>query len=478
MLFNSFSFLWFYPFALLLYWTAARTQRVQNVVLLALSYVFYAWWDVRFLLLIVLVTAVGYASALAIGRPNASERVRTAACWSGVGACLLMLGVFKYFDFFAAQLNALLHALHLAPSLPLLHLLLPVGISFYTFQVVGYVVDVRRGKVPPCRDAVAFATFVSFFPQLVAGPIERASDLLPQMQRRRSVRYADLADAFRLMLWGFVKKMLLADRCAPLVSAAFANPDATSADLWAAAVLFAFQIYGDFSGYSDIAIGVARTFGIRLSQNFRLPYFSRSVPEFWRRWHITLMTWFKDYVYIPLGGSRCSRLKRLRNVTLVFLISGLWHGANWTFVVWGLFQLIGFFPPTLRGGKSQHDDDALNVRRLPSVRQLLQMAVTFVFVCTGWVFFRSADMASALHRIAVMYTTNPLHKPFCGLGAFLPVVFVVMVEWLMRTHRHALDIRGTGLLRYRAVRWAVYYALIFATILWGGQQSAFIYFQF
>lgn len=486
MLFNSYSFLWFLPLSLLVYWVLQRRLAWQNAWLLVASYTFYACWDVRFLLLIMGMTAVGYVAGRVMESAVERPLLRKWACATAVTACIGVLGVFKYYDFFASELNVLLEAVGLgADRFALLHIILPVGISFYTFQVLSYTIDVYKGQLTVCRNAVNFAAFVSFFPQLVAGPIERASHLLAQIERPRTLTYHDAVEGSRLMLWGFVKKMVLADACAPVVNTVFANPDATAVDLWTATILFAFQIYGDFSGYSDIALGCARFFGIRLSQNFRLPYFAGSVPDFWRRWHITLMEWFKDYVYIPLGGSRCASWKWARNLTVVFLLSGLWHGANWTFVAWGLFQLPGYWGVVLRKVRSvrssqrnQHPQRSQKAAVFPLWRRGLRVLATFAFVCIGWVFFRSESLGAAWCRLQTMFGEFALMKPYCGLRVFLPVVFVVTVEFLTRHRAYALDFQGTGVFRFRAARWLVYYALIFAVFYWGGEQSAFIYFQF
>lgn len=480
MLFNSYEFLCFFTIVFALYWSASRWLRVQNVLTLAASYVFYAWWSTKFLWLIVLVTLVGYGAAIAMEHSAASRKLRRIICGTCIAVSLGILGVFKYYDFFVGEFNTAMRSIGFDVCLPLWRIALPVGISFYTFQVLGYAIDVYRRRIPACRDVVSFAAFVGFFPQLVAGPIERAGDLLSQMQRPRRLSDKDITEGLRLMLWGFVKKMLLADRCAPFVMAAYANPAADAMDLWVATVLFAFQIYGDFSGYSDIAIGAARLFGIRLTRNFRLPYFACSVPDFWRRWHITLMTWFKDYVYIPLGGSRMGRWRHVRNLSVVFLVSGLWHGANWTFVAWGLFQIFGFVPHLVdryvRGKVSQVSTEM--PRLFPTRHELWSIPLTFLFACTSWVFFRSETITSAVHRLALMYGDFHFHKPWCGWGVFVPIVLVLAMEWLTRSKNCPLDFSDCGLFRHRAVRWSVYYALIFAVLYWGGEQAEFIYFQF
>lgn len=481
MLFNSYEFLLFLPLVLALYWASARWLTAQNVLLVTASYAFYAWWNPRLLLLIVGITLIGWLAGLGISRAGRDTRAAKVVCAVCVVCCLCILGAFKYYDFFVGSFNECMASIGLTLCLPLWHVLLPVGISFYTFQVMGYAIDVRRGKIRACADLLSFAAFVCFFPQLVAGPIERAGDLLPQMRHRRRVRYGQVADGLRQMCWGFVKKMLLADRCAPIVNAIYANPQADGTDLWMAALLFAFQIYGDFSGYSDIAIGCARLFGIRLTRNFNVPYFSRSIAEFWRRWHISLMTWFKDYVYIPLGGSRCGKWRHLRNTCIVFLVSGLWHGADWTFVLWGLYQVI-FFVPLILWNRPK----ALAVTCCDTVARKLwpgwhacgQMLLTFFIVDLGWIMFRAESVTLAFARLSRMFTDVALHTPYGGLSAFYPVLGVMLAEWITRHRRHALDLPLRGPWRFRPLRWAVYYALIFAVLYWGGRQAAFIYFQF
>lgn len=480
MLFNSYAFLLFLPLALLLYWSTQRWLRLQTAVLVATGYLFYGWWDMRFLWLIIGMTLIGYGCGRGIAHWGRTSQKAQFLCTLCVVSCLVLLGIFKYYDFFAQSLSEALGQMGLSLHLPFYHLILPVGISFYTFQILSYALDVKRGTLPACKDLTSFAAFVCFFPQLVAGPIERANHLLPQMQHRRALRYADAVDGMHLILWGFFKKMLIADRCAPIVQAIYANPQADGTDLWMAAVLFAFQIYGDFSGYSDIAIGTARLFGIRLTTNFSLPYFSADIATFWRRWHITLMTWFKDYLYIPLGGSRRGKIRQALNISLVFLVSGLWHGANWTFVAWGAYQALWFLPLLfLRKSSSSPSPTAPRpASMLPTLRASLQMGLTFLIVCIGWVFFRSETVGSAFTRIVRMLTDLSFHTPYGGLSSLLPIVCLVLIEWTTRHRKHPLDFPATGLFRYRAVRWSLYYLLLFLILYAGGQQSAFIYFQF
>ena len=334
MLFNSVEFLFFLPVVFLLYWLVFKKLRWQNLFIVAASYVFYGWWNWRFLGLIFLASATAYVCGLLIERFG--EKRRRAAKWTvglSLAVSLGILGTYKYFNFFASNLKAILESIGLHPDWVTLELVLPVGISFYTFQAVGYVIDVYRGRVAACRNVVDFFAFLSFFPQLVAGPIERAPNLLPQFLAPRRFDYRQAVDGMRQMLWGFFKKMAVADSCASSVDYIFSHyTEVGGINLLAGAVLFSFQMYGDFSGYSDIALGSAKLFGIRLMQNFNFPYFSRSIAEFWSRWHISLSTWFRDYVYIPLGGNRHGKSATIRNTIIVFMVSGFWHGADWTFI--------------------------------------------------------------------------------------------------------------------------------------------------
>ncbi|MBR6991385.1 MAG: MBOAT family protein, partial [Bacteroidales bacterium] len=337
MMFNSIEFLIFLPITFIVYWLLGRHTRWQNAFVVAASYLFYGWWDWRFLILIAVTTLCSYASGIAIAQSKTPKRY----LWANIVFNLLILCTFKYYDFFA-QSFADLFLNGKADGL-LLHLILPVGISFYTFQALSYSIDVYRGTITPTRDLVAFVAYVGFFPQLVAGPIERATSLLPQFEQSRHFDYRQCVDGLRQMLWGFFKKMVVADSCALYVDPIFAHPDwFNSASLLLAAALFTIQIYGDFSGYSDIAIGCAKLFGIKLRRNFNVPYFSRDIAEFWRRWHISLTTWFRDYIYIPLGGSRVPKGRVVLNTFVIFLVSGLWHGANWTFVAWGAYHALLF----------------------------------------------------------------------------------------------------------------------------------------
>ena len=357
MLFNSFEFCLFLPVAFALYWLLRRWRQWQNAFLLAASYAFYAMWDVRFLWLIAGVSLTAWLSGMGIARFGKGSRRAKGIVAAQAAVSLGVLFAFKYFNFFVDSFISLSAWLGFSAYRPLWQAALPVGISFYTFQALAYVIDVYRGEAKACRNALTFFTFIAFFPQLVAGPIERAARLLPYVDRPRRFDYASATDGLRLMLWGMVKKTVVADNCAAIVNAIYANPQADGTDLWVATIFFAIQIYGDFSGYSDIAVGCGRLFGIPLMQNFRQPYFSRSIAEFWRRWHISLMSWFRDYIYIPLGGSRQGRWRTAGNTFVVFLLSGLWHGANFTFVLWGAYHACLFLPRIFLKKRTPHSSE-------------------------------------------------------------------------------------------------------------------------
>ena len=469
MLFNSLGFALFLPAVFLIYWLLRRWRRWQNLFVLAASYFFYGCWDVRFLALI----------AFTSWSAGAEGRRRVWIVWGNVAVNLLILGLFKYYDFFVQSFADLFLGGH-AEGL-LLGLVLPVGISFYTFQALSYSIDVYRGTVRPTRDAVEFFAYVAFFPQLVAGPIERASNLLPQFQTARRFDYALAVDGLRQMLWGFFKKMVVADSCALYVDHAFGDlQGANGGTLAVGAVLFSVQIYCDFSGYSDIAIGCAKLFGIRLRRNFDVPYFSRDIAEFWRRWHMSLTSWFRDYVYIPLGGSRVSRGRVVLNTFVIFLLSGLWHGANWTFVAWGGFHALLFLPLILLGKNRKHRDVVAQGRWLPTWREAVQMVLTFALATVGWVIFRSDSIGEAFVYLQNMVTNGLLQRPvsFGSIGCkvlMVAVPLMVAVEWVNRTCEHGL----ARLPRWRWVRWLGYMVLIFLILAFAQTgEMPFIYFQF
>ncbi|MBK6344070.1 MAG: MBOAT family protein, partial [Flavobacteriales bacterium] len=344
MLFNSIDFAAFLPMVFLIHWLILRGQRARNAFLLLASYVFYGWWDPRFLSLLALSSLIDFWVSKRIGKETRTAR-RKALLLLSLAANLGMLGFFKYYDFFVSNFESAFSLFGHPLQLRHLDIILPVGISFYTFQTLSYTIDVYMGRLKPSTDGLSFMAFVSFFPQLVAGPIERATHLLPQFSKTRSFSLEQSSDGLRQMLWGLVKKVVVADNCAPYVDSIFAAPEAASGStLLVGAMLFSFQIYCDFSGYSDIAVGCARLFGFDLMRNFAYPYFSRDIAEFWRRWHISLSSWFRDYVYVPLGGSRGRLGATMRNTLIIFIISGFWHGANWTFICWGAVHALYFMP--------------------------------------------------------------------------------------------------------------------------------------
>ena len=482
MTFNSWPFLFFLPLVFLIYWGLSNRLRWQNLFLVLASYVFYGWWDYRFLLLILITTLSSYASGLLL-ECRTERNTRRLVVAANLVLNLGILACFKYFNFFADTLQDLTASVGIALDLPTLRLILPVGISFYTFQSLSYTIDVYRNKLSATHDLIAFTAYISFFPQLVAGPIERATDLLPQMLRRRRFNYDEAVDGLRQMLWGFFKKMVVADNCALAVNQIWAGwQEVDALMLFVGMLLFTFQIYGDFSGYSDIAIGTARLFGIRLSDNFRLPYFSRSISEFWRRWHISLLTWFRDYLYIPLGGSRVSRLVTVRNIFIVFTLSGLWHGANWTFVAWGVYNALLLSLPVLVSSTRRPAQATLRREKptpILSLSNLPRILLTFLLMAMGWVLFRSSTIGEAVGYLTHMMTC-PLPLTPCPVGkqALLWCLLLVVVEWCQRDRRHVLQFPANSFFSHRALRWTVYYLIVLLILLMHGEEQTFIYFQF
>jgi alginate O-acetyltransferase complex protein AlgI len=486
-LFNSIDFAIFLPVVFALYWGLARFGlRWQNMLIVAASYVFYGWWDWRFLSLMAFSTLVDFA----IGWLLADEeniRKRKLLLATSVVVNLGLLGFFKYFNFFIDNFVTAFTLLGMPLQVTTLKILLPVGISFYTFQTLSYSIDVYRRQLQPTKNLVAFTAFVSFFPQLVAGPIERASNLLPQFYTPRTFNYHKAVDGMRQILWGLFKKVVIADNCAEYANMIFNNSaDYSGATLALGAIMFAFQIYGDFSGYSDIAIGSSRLFGFDLMRNFAFPYFSRDVAEFWRRWHISLSTWFRDYLYVPLGGSRGGMGNKLRNTFIIFLVSGFWHGANWTFIAWGLLHALFFVPLLLTSRNRNNLAPVAMGRALPSLKELMQMLTTFGLVTLAWIFFRADSLTHAvtfiqhlllglMRKQAFIQTMDLIHWQ---MGYALPVMIAlcIVLEWNGRTQQHALATLGTKWAT--PLRWGVYLAIGVLVIALSGKQQEFIYFQF
>lgn len=477
MLFNSFEFAIFLPITFLLYWFVFNYNiKIQNIFLLAISYLFYGWWDWRFLLLIALTTGTSYLSGTLIEKYRFQYKAKLIAV-ANIVLNLLILGLFKYFNFFSENLSKVFEVFGYTLDWVTLDILLPVGISFYTFQALSYTIDVYKKKLEPTHDVVSFFTYVSFFPQLVAGPIERATNLLPQFFKKRTFDYTLAVDGMRQILWGLFKKILVADNCAVLANRIFENSSEHSGStLLLGAIYFTFQIYGDFSGYSDIAIGTARLFGFNLMQNFNYPYFSRDIAEFWRKWHISLTTWFRDYIYIPLGGSRGTKIKVIRNTFIIFLVSGFWHGASWTFVAWGVYHALLFMPLLLLSKNRKYTGNIAEGKYIPSVYEFIQMGITFLLVVIGWVFFRAASLPEAFSYIGKIFSKTLFTKPVeIDLYCLIFMTLMILIEWCERNFQYGLQyIR----FKTRTVRWIFYLLIIWITAEFGGVQESFIYFQF
>ncbi len=479
MLFNSISFLIFLPIVFAIYWFVAnKNLRLQNALVLIASYYFYACWDWRFMFLLIFSTLLDFYTGLKM--TDASDQ-KWRKFWFvlSVGINLGFLGFFKYYNFFAESFAGLLAQTGINIDIWTLQIILPVGISFYTFHGLSYVIDIYNKKIEAERNFVDYAVFVSFFPLLVAGPIERATHLLPQIKRERSFDYQVAVDGLRQILWGLIKKMVIADGCAEYANQIFNHStEHNGATLLLGALLFTFQIYGDFSGYSDIALGTARLFGINLLRNFAFPYFSRDIAEFWRRWHISLSSWFRDYLYFPLGGSKGGKMMRLRNTFAIFLVSGFWHGANWTFLAWGLLNALYFLPLLLTDSNRDNLEIVAKGRWFPSLHDLWSMALTFTMTVIAWIFFRSESLSQAFQIIGTIFSKSLLHipekKPFLLLAV---LVLFILVEWFGREEQYAFAIAKYAKTRWQ--RWFIYaFSIFFLGIFMQTKESPFIYFQF
>ena len=466
MQFDSYTYCLFLPLVFAGYWLLRNKLMWQNLLLLAASYVFYGWWDWRFLVLILITTASTFATALAINH----ERSRRAKAWLALNV-VINLGIlffFKYYNFFCDSFANLLKLFGANPDFATVHILLPVGISFYTLQAISYSIDVYKGKVEPTRNIVAFGVYIAFFPQLVAGPIERARNLLPQFLKKKSFDYHNAVIGMRQILWGLVKKLVVADNLAGYVDNMLYNPSAMSASsIVMAAILFAFQIYTDFSGYSDIAIGSARLFNIRLLPNFNYPFFSRNMKELWQRWHISLMTWFREYLYFPLGGSRCGKWRTCLNVMIVFSVSGLWHGADWTFVTWGTINGMLLLPFVF-----------LNKKPLSSharLRDVPLCLLTFMIFALVFLAFRSPNIAHLQECLGTLIHGSYLTMPMGISAVYSYILPLVVVEWMGRRQEFPL----MTLKMPTIARWAIYWALLFVIAFYGAKADIqYIYFQF
>lgn len=481
MLFNSIDFAIFLPIVFILYWFVTnKNLRLQNALLLVTSYFFYACWDWRFLFLLIFSTLLDYYTGLKMQDAKDQKRKRF-WFWLSITVNLGFLGMFKYYNFFAESFSEAISHFGIQVNTWTLKVILPVGISFYTFHGLSYVIDIFKDRIKAERNFIDYAVFVSFFPLLVAGPIERATHLLPQIKKERTFDYAKAVDGLRQILWGIFKKIVIADNCAEFANQIFnSSADLSGSILVLGAIFFTFQIYGDFSGYSDIALGTARLLGIDLLRNFAFPYFSRDIAEFWRRWHISLSSWFKDYLYIPLGGSKGGNWMRIRNTFIIFIVSGFWHGANWTFIIWGALNALFIMPSIIMNTNRNNLETVAQGKLLPTVKEFFQMAITFALAVFAWIFFRAENIGHAIQYISDIFK-HP--GSFLLMGIYwkyktiiILISIFVLIEWIGRDGHYAIS--NIGLKWKRPIRYAMYYAIIIAIFWFGGKEQQFIYFQF
>lgn len=478
MLFNSINFAIFLPVIFVLYWSLNGKKIIyQNGLLLIASYFFYSCWNYKFLFLLVFSTLLDFYSGLKIENSN-NKNSRLFWFWFSIVVNLGLLAVLKYYNFFVSSFSELLSNFGLKTNISSLNIILPVGISFYTFHGLSYVIDVYKNKIKAEKNFIDYSVFVSFFPLLVAGPIERATHLLPQIKTKRHFEYANAVDGLRQILWGFFKKVVIADNCAEYANLIFNNSEDYSGSSHAlGAVLFAFQIYGDFSGYSDIALGSARLFGIELLHNFNYPYFSRDIAEFWRRWHISLSSWFKDYLYIPLGGSSGGVWFRVRNTFIIFIISGFWHGSNWTFIVWGFLNALFIMPSIIFKTNRDHIDIVAKGKSFPSFKEFISIVSTFTLTVFAWIFFRAENLGAALDYISKIFSKSFWNIPeVFPYNIFVLLLFFILIEWNTRDSKFTLQHFGISWPRYSRI---TFYLLISACcLMYSGKEEKFIYFQF
>jgi alginate O-acetyltransferase complex protein AlgI len=485
MLFNSLNFAIFLPIVFILYWfTTKGNLRLQNILLLVSSYFFYACWDWRFMFLLIFSTLLDYFTGIKIHEAT-TQKKKAFWLWLSIVINLGFLGVFKYYNFFAASFADALSILGFKANLGSLQVILPIGISFYTFHGLSYVIDIYKNRIAPERNFVDYSVFVSFFPLLVAGPIERATHLLPQILKKREFDYSKAVDGLRQILWGLFKKIVIADNCAVYANAIFNNSaDYSGSTLVIGALFFTFQIYCDFSGYSDIALGTARLFGIDLLRNFAFPYFSRDVAEFWRRWHISLSSWFKDYLYIPLGGSKGGVWVKIRNTFIIFIVSGFWHGANWTFIVWGLLNALYIMPSIVFNTNRNNLDIVAKGKYLPTLKDLFSIGITFSLTVFAWIFFRAENLRHAMRYISQIFSSSLFSVPKILFSSptirpnflFILLIIFIFIEWIGREQKYAIE--KLGFKFPRIIRWSLYYIMILVISYYAGSEQQFIYFQF
>ena len=483
MIFNSIDFAIFLPIVFLLYWFVAnKNLKLQNFLIVVASYLFYGWWDWRFLSLILFSTLIDYSVGVRLSKEENISK-RKILLWISILVNLGFLGFFKYYNFFLDNFITAFSFFGTPINAQGLNIILPVGISFYTFQTLSYTIDVYKRKLEPTKDFIAFTAFVSFFPQLVAGPIERATNLLPQFYKKRTFGYYKAVDGLRQILWGLFKKIVIADNSAQIANEIFNNSaDYSGSTLVLGAIFFTFQIYGDFSGYSDIAIGTSRLFGFDLKQNFAFPYFSRDIAEFWRRWHISLSTWFRDYLYIPLGGSRGGTWMKVRNTFAIFIVSGFWHGANWTFIVWGALNALYFLPLLLLNKNRANIDTVAKGKYLPSFKEFYQIGITFSLTVLAWIFFRAENIGHAWAYLSTIFSkslfTIPIFKisRVYVLQVLLVISLFTIIEWIGRNEQYAIAKLGFEWNPY--LRRSFYFLIILLITVFLGTEQQFIYFQF
>ena len=477
MFFNSLHFAIFLPIVFILYWVIGAKSKInQNYILILASYYFYSCWDWRFLFLLVFSTLLDYVSGMKIEKSQTPFE-RKMWLWICVTINLGFLGVFKYYNFFATSFTELVHSFGFTASPILLKLILPVGISFYTFHGLSYIIDIYYQRIKAEKNFVDYSLFVSYFPLLVAGPIERATHLLPQLKVNRKFEFNKAKEGIYQIVWGLVKKVVIADSCAIYANEIFNHYNSMNSwSLILGAIYFAFQIYGDFSGYSDIALGTSKLFGIDLLRNFNYPYFSRDIAEFWRKWHISLSSWFRDYLYIPLGGSKGNKLFQVRNTFIIFLVSGFWHGANFTYVAWGLINALYFLPLLLLNQNRKNVADFTLGFNFDSVRTLLNILSTFALTCIAWIFFRSKTITDAFLYIKRMFENQKFSTEYFRIERYsnellaLVLIFVI-IEWNNRTKLEPISGKWSWL------KLSLCLAAIVALGIFSDYKE-FIYFQF
>jgi D-alanyl-lipoteichoic acid acyltransferase DltB (MBOAT superfamily) len=479
MLFNSIDFAIFLPIVFMLYWFVTnKNLKLQNLLIVISSYIFYGWWDWRFLSLILFSTILDYSIGISLSK-QVNQNKRKMLLWISILMNLGFLGFFKYYNFFLANFMTAFSFFGTEINANSLNIILPVGISFYTFQTLSYTIDVYKRQLETTKDFIAFSAFVSFFPQLVAGPIERATNLLPQFYTKRYFDYSKTVDGMRQILWGLFKKIVIADNCAQYANIIFNNSSEYSGStLVLGAIFFTFQIYGDFSGYSDIAIGTSRLFGFNLKQNFAFPYFSRDIAEFWRRWHISLSSWFRDYLYIPLGGSRGRTKNKIRNVFIIFLVSGFWHGANWTFIIWGALNALYFLPIFITNNNRNNLNIVAQGKYLPNLKEFLLMSLTFILTVFAWIFFRAENIGHAISYINNIFSPTLFESSeIFPLGLLLLILFFLSIEWMNRNKQYGLEKFNKQKFKFLDI--LLLYIIFWSIIIWNSSKEVeFIYFQF